>query len=153
MILLGFNNDRAGRMAPLRTRGGLRRSAGAASCLGSVPRRPPPCAVAVRRAAAAGTAGSPRARFAPAFCCVRQFSRRAACAVTRRQARGALRAPLKDVEKVLTGQRLHSGWTYVLDLAVGTAVGSVTLGKLNPWIKSSPIQRHSHTTCTDATVQ
>ncbi len=38
VILLGFNNGRAGRMPYSRTRGGLRRSAGAASCSGFVPR-------------------------------------------------------------------------------------------------------------------
>jgi hypothetical protein len=44
VILLGFNNYRAGRMAlSSRTRGGLRRSAGAASCRG-------PCLGGRRRA-------------------------------------------------------------------------------------------------------
>ena len=37
----------------------------------------------------------PRGRLAPAFCWSASSSRRAAYAVTRRQARGALRAPLK----------------------------------------------------------
>jgi hypothetical protein len=51
-------------------------------------------ATALRRAAAAGAASSPGGRLAPAFSWS-ATSRRAAYAVTRRQARGALRAPLK----------------------------------------------------------
>jgi hypothetical protein len=44
----------------------------------------------------------PRGRIAPAFCCVRQHSRRVVCATKRRQARGAPRAPLMIVKKILT---------------------------------------------------
>ena len=45
----------------------------------------------------------PRGRVAPAFGCVRQLSRHAACAVTHRQARGALGAPLKTYRKFSHG--------------------------------------------------
>jgi hypothetical protein len=78
-----------------RTRGGLRRSAGAANCPGSVPWRPPPWAFALRRAAAGTCGGFPAGATRPLFCCMRQLFRRVACAATRRQARGALGAPLK----------------------------------------------------------
>ena len=47
----------------------------------------------------------PRGRVAPASGCVRELSAAVACAVMRRQARGALGAPLKKtVEKVLTAE-------------------------------------------------
>ena len=78
-----------------RTRGKVRCPAGAASCPRSVPRRPPPCATAVRRAAAAWCGGFPRARCARFLLCARALPGRIACAVTRRQARGAQSAPLK----------------------------------------------------------
>jgi hypothetical protein len=95
VILLGFNNGWAGRMTafaqaqrgcgaqPVRRAAGVRASAAAAvRCRGKASGRR-----VVRRVL--------RGRVAPAFCCVRQLSRRVACAVTRRQARGALGAPLK----------------------------------------------------------
>jgi hypothetical protein len=55
VILLGFNNDRAGRMAAHIQRRTALSWCGA--CSGSVPRRPPPCAAAVRRAAAGWCGG------------------------------------------------------------------------------------------------
>jgi hypothetical protein len=56
--------------------------------------RPPPWATALRRAAAAGAASSLAGASRPPSAGT-LLSRRAAYAVTRRQARGALRAPLK----------------------------------------------------------
>ena len=101
VILLGFNNDRAGRMALFAH---ARRVAAISWCgelWGAVPRRPPPWATALRRAAAVWCGGFPRARrarfllHAPAGppCCVRGHA-----------PPGARRAPraLEDVKKVLT---------------------------------------------------
>jgi len=54
---------------------GLRRLAGATTWLGFVPRRPPPWASALRRAAP-GRRRVPAGALRPRFCCVRQLSRR-----------------------------------------------------------------------------
>jgi hypothetical protein len=99
VILVGFKHDRAGSTA-LFTYARQRYGAqlGAAQCSGSADGRPPPCATALRRAAAAGCDGCPRGRVAPAFG-VRQLSRWVAYEVTRRQARGAQGAPLKTYRK------------------------------------------------------
>ena len=94
--MLGFNDDHAGRMAAHRWRRAALSWCG--ELLGSVPRRPPPCAAAVRRAAAAWCGGFPRARCAR-FLLYASSPAIAACAVQR--ARRAARA-LEDVKKVLT---------------------------------------------------
>jgi len=90
---------------------GLRRSAGTVSALG-------PRAAARRRGYRTKVSGPRLSGGFPAGPSrpppvERRFPRQAAYAVTRRQARGALRAPLKEVEKLLTGQRL--------DLAIGSS--------------------------------
>jgi hypothetical protein len=100
VILLGFKNGSAGRMAPVRVRAAeLRRSAGTASVLGlrTGGRRRGYCTKASgRRVVRRVPLRARRAR----LLLVRQlFLRRAAYAVTRRQARGALRAPLKGYRK------------------------------------------------------
>jgi hypothetical protein len=67
-----------------RTHGGLQRLAGAANCPGFVPRRPPPCAAAVRRAAAAWCGGFPAGASRPLSAVAPALSARVVCAVTRR---------------------------------------------------------------------
>jgi hypothetical protein len=95
VILLGFKNGRAGRMARVRLRTA---GCGAQPCGG-----PPGVRASAAAAVGCSTKASgrrlvrraPRGRVASAFCCMRQLSRRTAYAVRRRQARGALGAPLK----------------------------------------------------------
>jgi hypothetical protein len=94
VILVGFNNDGAGRMARPHTRSGWRCPAGTVRCPGV---RASAAAAARFRAKASGRCV---VRWVPAgVSCppsaLRQLSRLVACAVTCRQARGALGAPLK----------------------------------------------------------
>ena len=97
-ILLGFNNDRAGEDGPVRARGGLRRPAGTASCLGPVPRRSSPCAAAVRRAADERCGGFPASASRPlsAVCVSSPAVPRARSRAVRRTARA-----LETVEIVI----------------------------------------------------
>ena len=95
--LLGFNNDRAGRMASLIH--GWRCGAQPANCLGFVLWWPPPCAFAVRRAAAGVVWRVSRGRVAPLLLSVPAFS---PCRVRDHApsgARGARRAPLKPFSR------------------------------------------------------
>ena len=108
MILLGFNNNRAGRMAPFANA----RRVGA-RC-GEVARVRASAAAAVRcRAKASGRRVMrriPRGRVAPAFCCMCQLSCR--CCVRGHAppgARRALRALEVLVEKVVTSSRSSVG--------------------------------------------
>jgi hypothetical protein len=71
----------------------------------SVPWRPPPCAAALRRAAVAWCGGF-RAGALRRFLLCAQLSRHAACAGTR----GALRAPLRAVEKFSQEGLERQGW-------------------------------------------
>jgi hypothetical protein len=95
VILLGFNNGRAGRMAPF----AHARRVAALSWCGELPRVRASAAAAVcYRTKASGcrvVRRVPRGRVASAFCLCARFAAGFACAVTRRQARGALGAPLK----------------------------------------------------------
>ena len=94
VILLGFNNGRAGRMVLFAcARRVYGAQPGAAGALG-LRTAAAAVATALRRAAAAGAAGSPAGASRPPSAGA-LLSRRVAYAVTRRQARGALRAPLK----------------------------------------------------------
>jgi hypothetical protein len=95
VILLGFNSWQRREDGPVRAGAEVTALSWHGELPGEfVPRRPPPWAFALRRAAvtwcdgfSAGAARPPSA--------LRQHSSRAACAITRRQARGALGAPLK----------------------------------------------------------
>ena len=111
-----------------RTRGGLRRSAGAASCPGSAPRRPPPWAFALRRAAAAWCGGFPRARRARLLLCAPALP---PCRVRGHAPPGARRAPraLEDVEKVLTDTAA---------LACGTGSALAAALALGHWGTTAP---------------
>jgi hypothetical protein len=83
VILLGFNNVSQGGWPLFRTRGGLRRSAGTASCTG--------VRASATAAVGCGTkaSGPPRgAARRAASCYMGQLSRRVACAVPRRQEPG-----------------------------------------------------------------
>ena len=133
---------------PVRARGGLRRSTGAVSCLGSVPRRPPPCAAAVRRAAADWCGGFPTGTFhAHLLLCVNS-PRCVACTVTGRQARGALRAPLKGCKE---SSHPIVGRMRGKDAEPGPRRNQEDMGKLNQCVKSSPAQSPGTTSCIDTT--
>jgi hypothetical protein len=104
VILLGFKNGRAGRMVLFAcARRVYGAQPGAAGALG-LRTAAAAVATALRRAAAAGAASSPAAARRPPSAGA-LLSRRAAHAVTRRQARGALRAPLRHVQIVFTDRK------------------------------------------------
>jgi hypothetical protein len=105
VILLGFNNGRAGRMA-LFTHAGVATPAGAANCPGSAPRRPPPWAFALRRAAAAWCGGFPAGASRPPSAVAPTLPPSRVRGYAPPSARRAPRA-LETVMKVLTAPGRH----------------------------------------------